>query len=82
MAKRLETYNPSPRRGPKPVYPWDQWLGGEIWKIYRGKTKDYTLPDREMAKTIRRTATRKGVPVSVYTDSPGVLVIVPRGSRR
>ena len=37
MAKRLNDYDFVRKRGgPAPIYPWDQWTDGHVWRIKEG----------------------------------------------
>lgn len=61
--------------GRPPIYPWEQWLNGQVWNLFRNKT--YTCSDRTMTKNIRAAAVRLGKHVSVQVTDDG-LRISPR----
>lgn len=82
--RELRGYTPKSRPGPSPFYPWDLWTApkskGRQWAITQGK--DFQCTISSMVVQIRVQAARRGASVSVYRDSPKVLVIVNHGKRK
>jgi len=74
MAKRITKFDPvSPGRNP--IYPWDTWLDGSIWMLIQGE--DFHCTPGSMIKTVRRTAHKRGLHVSVH-HKDNTVVIKPR----
>jgi hypothetical protein len=66
MATKLKTFDftaPSAITQPteKAVYPWEQWLDGDIWQIREGE--DFTTHPLMMERIIRTRATARGAKV-------------------
>lgn len=83
MGQKLKTYKPPQRKGPSSIYPWDKWLDGKsIWRLYAGK--DFTCTMDAFVDLIRKTAKKRNVLVSVFTEpdegAQGAVVILPKES--
>ena len=93
MAERLLTFDftkPSAlTKADKAIYPWDEWLDGDIWKLTEGV--DFLTHPLMMERIIRTRATTRRAKVQLRhqpgggSESFGVLVLqrtdVPRPER-
>jgi len=77
MAEQLTEFTREARSGPDPTYPWDEWLGGGIWRLTEGE--DYKCDRTSMIDLIRKTTAKRKTKVSVFqAEDPRGLVIQPR----
>ena len=53
----------------KAVYPWDEWLDGDIWQIEQGE--DFETHPLMMERIIRTRATARGAKVSLRHQANG-----------
>lgn len=75
MATKIEDFKPKSKTGPKQKYPWEIWLNGETWRLVRGEDiKAGSL--KIMDRFIRRTASKRNIKVSVYTEPDTDSVVV------
>lgn len=67
MAEKLRTFdwskasNITPEGQEKVVYPWEEWLDGDIWQLTHGE--DFETPPLMMERIIRTRATARGAKV-------------------
>lgn len=54
MAVRLESF---PRPTSTSRYPWEQWLDGNVWQLFKGE--DYTARDETLLSNARTQARRR-----------------------
>lgn len=81
MARTLKQFDPPQAKGGRPqIHPWDKWLNGQTWELTQGK--DFTCDPHHLQKLIRKTASLRGVVISVFRTTDSKLVITPRKQRQ
>ena len=69
MAEKITELTPR-RRGPAPLYPWDQWADGSAWRIKQGE--DFQIAPASMGAVVRNYANRTSQRVSVRVGADHV----------
>lgn len=69
MAEKLNNYT-FRKRGPKPKYPWDEWLNGEVWQLALGQ--DFDTSPCSMRFVAYKTAASRGLKLHTNTDGATV----------
>jgi hypothetical protein len=72
MAEKLKSFdfNVPKKKGPKPVYHWDEWFDGDIWQLTHGE--DFYIHPLMMERITRTRATTRGATVQMrHVGVPG-----------
>ena len=56
------------------VYPWDEWLNGQIWQLKKGV--DFETEIVSMYNLIRTTAKRRKLLIRIQTTSDSIILKV------
>jgi hypothetical protein len=82
MAEKLRTFDfgraSTLTRSEKAIYPWSEWLDGDIWQLTFGE--DFNTPPLMMERIIRTRATGRGAKVRLRhlplgDDDFGIIVL-------
>ena len=71
MARKLKSF-PEADIGRPNLYPWDDWLSGEVWKLKRGV--DFTVEPRSLVSAAYHAAARYNVSIRTVTDENSVTI--------
>ena len=83
MAKTLDEFPESKRRG---KYPWHLWLDGRVWLLRRGEGEDYETTSPSMRAIANSAAKKEGkrLQTTITKDEDGtealVIQVVPANS--
>ena len=71
MAKIIDEM-PKRRRGPRPLYPWDEWFDGQARRLEHGA--DFTSSPAVLRTAIHKAAVRRGMTAQTVIDGSDLLV--------
>ena len=78
MAEKLENYEFGGVAGPRPKYPWEQWLDGETWRVTRDA--DFDCKVASMRKAVFLAAQRRGLKVQTQIEGDSLVFrTIPKG---
>lgn len=78
MAKILKRYDPPKRRGPKTMYPYDDWLDGKTRRLKAGE--DFQCTQESIEGLIRDAAKARYRTVHIWHED-GAVVVQARPNR-
>jgi len=71
MSQVIKTFPGVPGR--PPVYPWDEWSDGRVWRLTRGE--DFNSDPKSFRVLVHRTAKSRGLKARTHIESQDVFVL-------
>lgn len=71
MAEQIESYDWKSRRARKRLYPWDEWLNGQTWRISKDDIRVAFTSFRSMAYS---AAHIRGLRVRTVMDESSIVI--------
>ncbi len=71
MAEKMENYEFGGAGGPRPKYPWDEWLDGGTWRITRGA--DFDVKVASMRKAVFLAAQKHGLRIETRLEGDSLI---------
>lgn len=72
MAKQLDEFEFRKSNRGKRIYPWDQWLNGEIWQLQQGV--DFEITMKQMRTAAHLAAGRRDLRVQGSADGNTLII--------